>query len=94
MTSGGQPGTEAVERKAGVAADSVYDITVGAVSDRRRKLDTVPALIDGLTTLALEAANLSTRSPLEAGRTMAGAGAWVICRMALGGGVMTATNPT
>lgn len=84
MTSGGQPGTEAVERKAGVAADSVYDITVGAVSDRRRKLDTVPALIDGLTTLALEATNLSTRSALEAGRTMAGAGAWVICRMALG----------
>ena len=99
MTSDGpRPGPETVERKAdGVTSDSVDDITVGAVPHRRRKLDTVPALVDGLTTLTLEADGLTMtpRSPLEAWLTMAGAGARMICRMmTLGRGVMTATDPT
>ena len=47
MTSPDRP--EAVEGKAGVAS-SVDNVTVGAVSHRRRELDAVPALVDDALT--------------------------------------------
>ena len=92
MTSPHRP--EAVEGKAGVAS-SVDNVTVGAVSHRRRELDAVPALVDDALTwaLTLEADSLTSRPALEAALAMAGARAWVICRV-LGGGVMTTGDNT
>ena len=63
--------TEAIEREASprsTPAIGVDNVTVGAVSHRRRELDTVSALIDapGLTGALLEAALALT-----------GAGAWI-----------------
>ena len=81
---------EAVEGKAGVAS-SGDNVTVGAVSDRRRELDAVPALVDDA--LTLEAASLTSRPALEAALAMAGGRARMICRV-LGGGVMTTVDNT
>ena len=91
MTSPRRP--EAVEGEAGVAS-SVDNVTVGAVSHRRRELDAVPALVDALTwALTLETASLTSRPALEAALAMAGARAWMICRV-LGGGMMTTGDNT
>lgn len=63
--------SEAVERKTEARIEAISvgvntDVAVGAVSDWRRELDTVSALLEAGGSWTLEAANLASTPALEA----------------------------